>query len=200
MTVSKKLCAVLVGAACLAPAAAHAGEEKPGAEQQAMMEAFAKMAAVGDNHKLLASMAGEWTFENKMWMDPSQPPQVTGGTASNEMTFGGRYLHSRQVGAFMGQTFEGVGISAYDNLKQQFVSIWSDNMSTGIYYQTGSYDPATKTITYHGETPDPMAPGTLTKIRSTTRLVDADTFVFDWYETREGQEVRTMEITYKRKK
>lgn len=198
-----KLAGVLVaGALFTAPLLAQTKDAKPGAppDEKAMMEAFAKMGAVGENHKLLATMAGEWTHETKMWMAPGQPPEVSSGTVHAVMEMGGRYLHSLHKGSAIGQPFEGVATTGYDNLTGKFVSTWIDSMSTGIFYQTGTYDAAKKTFTYHGEMPDPMAPATILKVRTTTRLADADTFVFEWYETHEGQEARTLEVTYKRKK
>ncbi len=194
---------VLAAAVCAAPFAAQAADAKsaaPAPDEKAMMEAFEKMAAVGENHKLLAGLAGEWTTLTKMWMAPGQPPQESAGSASAIMTMGGRYLHSRHSGVVMGMPFEGVATIGYDNLTGRFVSTWADNMSTGILYETGSYDAATKTFTYHGQTTDPMAPGTPVPLRTTTRLVDADTYVFEWYETHDGHEARTLEVTYKRKK
>lgn len=196
-------CALLAGALLCGPAQAQASDEKkaaPPVDQKAMMEAFAKMGAVGENHKLLAGMAGEWTMRTKMWMAPEQPPEETTGSVSSRMILGGRYLHALHNGSFMGQPFEGVSVTGYDNLTQRFVSTWSDSMSTGIYYQTGTYDPATKTFTYRGEVPDPLAGGAIAPVRTTTRVLDADTFVFEWYETHDGAEARTMEVTYTRKK
>lgn len=184
---------------CGAPLGARAADA-PAPDEKAMMEAFAKMAAVGDNHKLLASLAGEWSTVSKMWMDPTQPAQESAGTASAVMTMGGRYLHSQHKGIVMGMPFEGLAITGYDNLTGKFVSTWADNMSTAIFFQTGTYDAATKTFTYRGESADPMAPGKPLPVRTTTRLVDADTFVFEWFETHDGREARTIEVTYKRKK
>lgn len=188
---------------CAAPLGARAVDHHaaaPAPDEKAMMEAFAQMAVVGDNHKLLAGMAGEWSTVSKMWMDPTQPPQESSGTASAVMTMGGRYLHSLHKGLVMGMPFEGAATTGYDNLTGKFVSTWADNMSTGIFFQTGSYDAATKTFTYRGESRDPMAPGKPLAVRTTTRLVDADTFVFEWFETHDGREARTIEVTYKRKK
>ena len=44
--------------------------------------------------------------------------------------------------------FEGMGIVGYDNLLKKFVSVWIDNMGTGLMPGTGTYDAATKTYTY----------------------------------------------------
>jgi hypothetical protein len=201
-TITKRLCgSLLAGVLTAGPALGQAPEAKPPAvDQAALLEVFAKLGAVGDNHKLLAGMAGEWTMHTKMWMDPAQPPQESSGSVSAKMIMGGRYLQAAHTSTMMSQPFEGVSLTAYDNLTRKFVATWVDSMSTGIFYQTGSYDPATRTFTYTSEMPDPMTPGKMLPVRTTTRLVDADTYVFEWYETHDGREARTMEITYKRKK
>lgn len=215
MTTRPTLSAVVVSCSLLlAPGLAHAAAAKPAAkpapakakaapvpDQNAMMEAMQRMGAVGENQKRLEALAGEWTTETKMWMDPSQPPMSSPGTNSNRMLMGGRYLQSVFKGDAMGQVFEGLGTMGYDNLAGKYVATWIDSMTTGIFFATGAYDPATKTITLHGTTPDPMAPKTFIKVRSTTRFVDADTYLFEWYETHGvGKETKTLEVSYKRTK
>jgi hypothetical protein len=39
-----------------------------------------------------------------------------------------------------------------------------------------------------------------TKAREVIKVVDKDHHIFEWYEDRGGQEVKTMEINYARKK
>jgi hypothetical protein len=65
-------------------------------------------------------------------------------------------------------------------------------------YSEGDYDPATKTFTYTSEIE--MLPGMKTKIREVIKVVDKDHHDFEWYEDRGGQETKTMEIKYTRKK
>jgi Protein of unknown function (DUF1579) len=195
----------------LAPGFAHGAAAKPAAaktkaapaapDEKTMMEAMQRMGAVGENQKRLETLVGEWTTETKMWMAPGQPPMSSPGTNSNRMLMGGRYLQSTFKGDAMGEVFEGLGTMGYDNLSGKYVTTWFDSMTTGIFYTTGAYDPATKTITTHGSTPDPIAPKTLLKVRTTTRFVDADTYVFEWYETHGlGKEAKTLEVSYKRTK
>jgi len=169
-------------------------------EQQAMMDAMTKAATPGANHKLLASLAGNWTFTQKMWMDPAAPPTESGGTASYAMILGGRYLQGTAKGVFMGMPFEGMGITAYDNVTKQFVSSWIDNFGTGMMYATGQYDAPTKAITFTGDMDDPTKPGVKIKVREVIRLVDANRHVMEWYERRSGKDVKTMEIVYTRTK
>ena len=57
---------------------------QPSADMQEMMKVMMEMGKVGENHKLLAEMAGNWTYTAKMYMDPAGPPQESKGTATRK--------------------------------------------------------------------------------------------------------------------
>lgn len=190
-------------------AAPAAGQDKPpvgtagkamSAEEKAMMDAMMKAATPGKPHEMLSSMAGDWDFTVKMWMDPSAPPTESKGSATYSMMLGGRYLHGDYRGDMMGMPFEGKGVTAYDNVTGQYQATWLDNMSTMLMYMTGKYDPATKSYTFTGVMPDPTKGGMKVKVRQVLRVTSSDQQVMEMYETRGGKEVKTMEINYTRKK
>ena len=169
-------------------------------QTEAQMKAWQEYMTPGEMHKLLANFEGEWTTEGKMWMEPNAQPATSKGECTYRMVLGGRYQESEFKGDFMGQPFEGKGLTAYDNLKKQFEGSWVDNMGSGIMRTTGKYDPATKTITLTGQVMDPMT-GKECKIRETLKVVDDDTHVMTMYSTYAGQpEFKSMEMTFKRKK
>lgn len=183
-------------------------EAKPAAQpsEADMMAMMTELAKPGENHKLLASGVGQWTYTVKMWMDPSAPPSESSGTSVTKEALGGRYFISEHNGKMqmpgpdgkMVETeFKGIATEGYDNVKKKFVSSWIDNMGTGIMLSEGTYDAATKTFTYNTECE--MMPGMKTKIRETIKIVDKDHRVFEFYEDRGGTEVKTMEIKYTRK-
>lgn len=170
------------------------------AQTEAEMKAWQEYMTPGEMHKVLAQAEGEWTTEGKMWMDPKSEPVTSKGECTYKMVLGGRYQESEFKGDFMGQSFEGRGLMAYDNFKKQFESSWIDNMGSGIMKTEGKYDPATKTFTMTGKQVDPMT-GKECKIRETLKIVDNDTHVMTMYNTRGDQpEYKTMEMTFKRKK
>jgi hypothetical protein len=174
-----------------------------------MMAMMLELGKPGENHKLLEGMVGSWTYTMKMWMtpDPNTPPTESSGTTVSRSLMGGRYFLSEHNGKMKmpgpdGKLtevdFSGMGIEGYDNVQKKFVSSWIDNMSTSITRSEGSYDAATKTLTYHAEFE--MMPGMKTKVRQVIKITDKDNHTFEWYENQGGKEVRTMEITYTRKK
>ena len=170
-----------------------------------MMQMMIENAKLNENHKLLSELVGSWNYTVKMWMDPSAPPSESKGTATRKPEMGGRYFVMEASGKFqmpgpdgkmMTMDFKGRSTEGYDNAKKKFVTSWIDNMGTGIMLSEGTYDPATKTFTFHATYN--VAPGVQTKIRETIKVIDKDHHVMEWFEERGGQEVKTMEIAYTR--
>jgi hypothetical protein len=179
------------------------------ADMQKMMAQMMELAKLNENHKLLADLAGTWSYTVKMWMnpDPNAKPDESKGTAVRKSMMDGRYFVVDVTGKMempgadgkkKEMTFKGMGIDGYDNVKKKFVGTWMDNMGTGVMMSEGDYDPATKTFTYASEYE--AIPGMKTKIREVVKVVDKNHHTFEWYENRGGQEVKTMEINYTRKK
>ncbi len=174
-----------------------------------MMNQMMEMSKLGENHKLLATLAGTWTYTVKFWMnpDPNAKPQESKGTAVRKPLWDGRYFildiaGKMQVpgpgGKMQEKTFKGMGIEGYDNAQQKFVSAWMDNFGTGIVMAGGAYDSSTKTFNYTGEY-EP-APGMKEQFREVVKIIDKDHHTLQWYENRDGKEVKTMQIDYTRKK
>jgi hypothetical protein len=198
-------------ASAMSPSAAQpaASGQPSAADMQKMMAQMMELAKLNENHKLLGSLAGTWTYNIKMWMnpDPNAPPQQSKGTAVRKPMMDGRYFvmdvsGKMQMpgpdGKMKDMQFKGSSIEGYDNVKKKFVATWIDNMGTGIEFSEGTYDPATKTFTYNLEM-EPV-PGMKTQVREVLKIADKDHHILEWYENRGGQEAKTMEINYTRKK
>ncbi|MGO8928920.1 MAG: DUF1579 domain-containing protein [Limisphaerales bacterium] len=186
-------------------------EAKPGGQpdEAQMMATMMELAKPGENHKLLEGLVGTWTYMSKFWMnpDPSAPPMEYPGKTVRKPIMGGRYVqaeHSGKMqmpgadGRMMDTEFKGMEITGYDNVKKKFASSWVDNMGTGIMQSEGTYDPATKTLTYTAEYE--MMPGMKTKMRELLKIIDSDHHTMEYYEDRGGKEVKVMEIAYTRQK
>ena len=172
-------------------------------EMKQMME----LAKLNENHKLLASTAGSWTYTVKMWMDPTGKPTESTGTAVRKAIMDGRYVTGEYKGKFnmpgpdgkmADVDLTGMTMDGYDNAKKKFVSGWVDSMGTGIMLSEGTYDAATKTFTYLGDYE--MMPGMKTKIREVMKLTDDTHMAMEYYEDRGQGESKTMEINYTKKK
>jgi hypothetical protein len=169
-----------------------------------------QLSKLNENHKLLADLNGTWSYTIKFWMNPDSnaKPEESKGTAVRKSMMDGRYFVMDVTGKMempgpdgkkKETTFKGMGIEGYDNVKKKFVSSWVDNMGTGIEFSEGTYDPATKTFTYSSEIE--QMPGMKTKVREVMKIADKDHMSFEWYEDHgNGQEKKTMEISYTRAK
>jgi hypothetical protein len=174
---------------------------------QEMMKQMIELSKLNENHKLLSSLDGNWNYTIKMWMnpDPNAKPQESKGTATRKTVMGGRYVMMDVTGKMQmpGENgkmkdvqFKGMGLEGYNNVKKKFVASWVDNMGTGIEFSEGTYDPATKTLTYTSEI-EPL-PGMKSLVREEIKIADNNHMTLDWYENRGGQEKKTMEINYTR--
>ena len=176
---------------------------------QEMMKQMMEISKLNENHKLLADMNGNWNYTIKMWMnpDPNAKPQESKGTATRKNIMSGRYVMMDvsgkmqmpgEDGKMKDIQFKGMAVEGYDNVKKKFIGSWIDNMGTGIELSEGTYDPATKTFTYTSEM-EPM-PGMKTQVREVLKVADNNHMLLEWYENHGGQERKTMEIAYTRKK
>src|SRR3989449_7567679 len=177
--------------------------------QQEMMKQMMELSKLNENHKLLSSLDGNWDYSIKFWMnpDPNAKPQESKGTATRKSIMGGRYVMMDvsgkmqmpgEDGKMKDMMFKGMGMEGYDNVKKKFVASWIDNMGTGIEFSEGTYDPATKSFTYTSEM-EPV-PGMKTAIREVIKVTDNNHMSLEWYENQGGQEKKTMEINYTKKK
>jgi hypothetical protein len=197
-TVTYVLAAVL-GAGLLASTQALSQEEKQpaGPSPEQMMEMYAKLAEPGPEHARFKDAVGNWHAESKFWAGPGEP-NVTSGTSTMEVVFGGRYLVDHYRCTLFDMPFEGMGITGYDKSKKKYVHVWLDNFSTGFMMSEGTYDEATKTTTLLGEFDDPMT-GQKQKTKTLIREVTKDKTVMDMYMIGpDGAEFKNMEITYTR--
>ena len=169
------------------------------AQDEDMQQAWMKSMMPGEPHAKMAKMVGEWDVVSKVWMDPASPPMESKATTTFKMILGGRYLQQELTGNMMGMEFSGIGTEAYDNVRGVYLGTWIDSMGTSITYSEGSYDEATKILHFKGSMTDVMAGG-VAPYRYTQEMKDDDTMVFTMYNTVEGQEMKTMEMIYTRKK
>lgn len=166
-------------------------------DQDAMMKEWEKAMTPGPEHKMMANVVGEWEGDISMWMDPTQPPQVSKGTVKYESIFDGRYIIGKFSGNMMGMPFSGMELSGYDNIKKVYFSNWIDNMGTGILYVEGTYDKSSNTYNFTGETVDPS--GNKMKVREVVTVIDKDHSKFEMYMDMGKGEMKSMEISYTRK-
>lgn len=170
------------------------------AQSEAEMKAWMDYMTPGDFHKEMAKWDGEWKEDITMWMAPGAPAQKNTASCVNKMILGGRYQSATHTGSFNGMPFEGISTTGYDNAKKIFVSTWVDNMGTGIMVLEGTWDEKSKSLNLKGKQTDPGT-GKPMDIREVFTVIDDNTQKMEMFMTPNGgQEYKSMEIVFTRKK
>lgn len=169
------------------------------AQDDASMKAFMEYMTPGKAHQQLAAMAGNWDVTVKMYDANAPEPMVSTGTATMEMIMGGRYLQSKFTGTIMGMPMEGLGLDAYDNVLGEYISIWIDNMGTGIMSSKGKINPENKLLELYGSMVDPVTKKEK-KTLMVSEYVDADKVLQKMYTFEGEKKVLAMEFEYVRSK
>jgi len=176
--------------------------EEPVAEEPmdsaAQQKAWMDYATPGAPHKMMAEETGTWNCEMTFWMEPDGKPEKATSTADIKMVLGGRYQEANYKGTMMGQPFEGKSTLAYNNASKEFTTTFIDNMGTGMMVAMGPWDEASKSMTLEGNMVNPVN-GKKTAYREVYTVVDANTRKMEMFDTKNGQEYKSMEIIMKRK-
>ena len=169
---------------------------KTDAAHDAMAAQMAQLSMPGKEHEGFKSWVGKWKTVTKGWYGPGDPT-VTEGTSENALVLGGRFVQQSFHGSMMGQPFEGIGYTGYDNMAKAYSMVWMDNSATMVISSTnGVMDATGKTLTFRSKLPSPD--GTLADCRMVTQIVNDSQHVFTLYTTTPQGEHKMMEITYTR--
>lgn len=176
------LSVLLIGGGIAATLAADpkGGQQAPpmGMNQDEMKQMMA-LAQPGEHHKAMDRLVGDWKTSVKMYMG-SADPTTSIGSASYQWILGGRYMQEKHTGNIGGMPFEGLGITGYDNAKDEYFNVWFDNMGTGVMHLTGHRSDDGDGITFMGTTFDPMLKKDTT-VREEIRWQDDRHFTFTMY-------------------
>lgn len=190
----------LVLAVGLGSVALTAEQEKRGKDfdLEAMEKAWADFAKLAPEHKHFKDVVGEWNVETKETWPGMQKPIVSRGKATFRLMLGGRFLQQRYEPEHEGQKFRGFGIHGYDKAKKKYVSVWLDNMSTGIMVSEGEYDEEADQLVQVGESESPLGK---MRLRTVMKAIDDNGFTMSFYVAMpDKKEHKGMVITYTRKK
>jgi len=163
---------------------------------------YAQFPTPTEEHKILKKEEGEWTAKAKLFYGPAGPydePQESAASESNKM-IGPFFITSDFKGSFGGMPFTGHGVFGYDVATKKYTGMWIDSFGSTPTKMTGTYDAATKTMTY--DTTGVGMGGEPTKGKNVVVYKSDDTRVMTMYMQLPGQDkmAKMMELTYERKK
>ena len=191
-------CRMIFGFMVLMAALCFSGQEME-QDQQEMMEKWQAFMTPSQYHEQLAYYVGDWTYTGKSWVAPGAPASPTSGTATGEMILGGRYLRQTYQGSSMGMTFDGMGITAFDNHLKMFHSIWIDSLGTGIFVSMGKPGDG-KVREETGDMADIMSGENVT-MRNVFTILGPDSYKMEMYNSsKTTPEYKSMEMVFSRKK
>jgi hypothetical protein len=93
---------------------------------------------------VFAKDLGDWDAEVEVRPGPGAPPLAQRGVSTNRLV-GGKWL---VIDYRADSGFEGHGIYGWDASKGKYTGAWVDTMQTCIARSEGTWDPATRTMTY----------------------------------------------------
>ncbi len=169
-------------------------------EMQEIMMNMMKMAQPGPEHAQLMKMVGKWNTSIKMKMDPNGPWETHNGHSKIQKALGGRYVIEKFTAemGMMGK-MEGLLILGYNNLSEEYESVWMDTMSTWPILAHGKINEDGHTM-MEGLMKDVITPEGR-PYRYVSIPVDEDHFITKMYDTIPPMgDVQVMEIAYTRKK
>ncbi|MEO5563776.1 MAG: DUF1579 domain-containing protein, partial [Chitinophagaceae bacterium] len=159
------------------------------------MKSMMEAGTPGKEQAMLAKSDGNWKADVTMWESPEAAPMKSTGVLTNKMILDGRYQQTTFKGDMMGMPFQGTSTTGYDNARKVWVSSWVDNMSTGIMNMEGTWDDATKTLTYTGKMLCP-ANGKMCEMKQVMKIIDDKTEVMEMYgpDMKTGKQYKNMEM------
>jgi hypothetical protein len=183
------------------PVVAQEGEMMTDSAMADMMAKWEVYMTPGEPHEGFKNMVGTWSAKSTFWMTPDAPPSPGEGTAEFRTILGGRYLVQDFTGTWEGQTFHGMGITAYNNYQKQYTDIWIDDMGTGVFISHGNFDESGKVLTMTGKADDPMMGRKDVPVRNVMTHIDENTHKMEMYGLDPtGKEFKSMEVVYTREK
>ena len=154
----------------------------------------------GEGHKALDNMVGTWDAKVMAWMAPGTEAASSTGLETDTWVLGGRYVEQKFSGTFMGQPFNGIGYTGYDNAKKEYFGTWMDTMGTGVMTQTGKSMDGGKSFTFKSNMTDPIT-GKDQAGEMRVNVPDKDHHSMElWGPGPDGKMFKMMQIDYTRKK
>ena len=99
----------------------------------------------------------------------------------------------------MGQPFEGIGYTGYDNYKNMYVFSWIENQSTMMLTASGMTDPSKKVFTFYGQMDEPMLDVSGRTVKYVIKIINEDKHVFEIIDLHAGDDYKVIEVVYTRK-
>jgi len=146
-------------------------------QAQALTARYARAAAVGDEHKWLAQLAGKWKTVTKTIIKAGIPPVESAGTSEFKLLMDGRFVIENNNSTGAPGPSQGMGIVGFNNVTQKYERVWFDTKSTAMMKSEGLFIKDRDEIRWVDQWCDPVL-GMQTTHSTLRRLKDGKEFSF----------------------
>lgn len=155
-----RLTGLLVATLCLAgPVLAQSAGNtatRVKANDAALAKALESAITPGPGQARLEPMIGTFDVKIRTWLAPNQAPIESNGSCVNVWVLGHRYIQSMLSANVMGEPFDGIGYTAYDNVGKVYQIAWMDGGSTAMTLYRGGFNGATRSATMKAVVANPV--------------------------------------------
>ncbi len=152
----------------------------------------------GPENQQITKRSGTWGAVCRFWMNPDDQLIETTGTLVLRTILDGRFLEGEFHSTIKNQPFTGRSVSGYNRVSKRFLYTWYDSMGTGIICLQGHSGADGMTVTYSGDMDCPI--NGHVRLRQVETCQSEDHFTHVMFQTKDGKETKTMEVTYTRRK
>ncbi len=174
-------------------------QNEPPSEEE-MMAMMMKFMTPAEDHAKLDAFQGKYDFTVKMWMAPGAPPDISENKGDYEWMLDRHFMRGNFEGEFFGQPFNGLDITGYDIFREEYVSIWLDNFSTGVMITRGKMNDD-GVIVMHGTMDDVMSQTKDLPVKTKLYMNDKGERVYEMYiPGPDGKMFKHMEVAGRKQK
>ena len=148
-----------------------AADDKKAESDAAITARYERAAAVGDEHKWLAGLAGKWKTSCKQSIRPGSALVESAGTSEFKLLMDGRYLIENNLSAGSLGNSQAMGVIGFNNVTRKFERVWFDTHSTAMVKSEGDFIKDRDEIRWTDQWSDP-AVGQITTTKSALRRLD----------------------------
>jgi hypothetical protein len=152
-------------------------------------------------HRWLAKLVGEWTYEGEALMGPGKPPEKFRGSETVR-TLGEIWTLFEGRGEMPGGAPATMLITlGFDPERDRFTGTWIGSMMTHLWHYDGALDASQKVLTLESEGPSMAGDGKLAKYRDVIEVQsDNERTLTSLALDANGEWQRFMTATYRRKR
>lgn len=156
-------------------------------------------ATPGKYHAWLNVLTGEWNFTRTYWPEgPDKPSATDKGNANVKWVNDGRLIQLQGTGTQMQMPFSFISLIGYNNIRQEFTSVWSDNSTTAMFITKGVLNKETNQINFFGLSDDPIEKVTDKMWKVVLSVEGNRHFRFDYYDVSGTQELKLFVLDFQK--